>query len=124
MAVFACRCGVYLTMRPPEWRDREYCFPHADDFNGCDLCGGLFCRKCALEVGERCAQCGGRLHPDKRFEPTGEWRLYPGIRRLDTVAERVAFVNRMYERGIIVQRERDYLLDVIAEQATQKTTDQ
>lgn len=118
MAVFGCpRCRVILTLRPPGHRDREYCFPHADDFRGCDVCGVMFCEGCAAEIGSVCPDCGGGLHPGRRFEPTGAYRLPPGLRRLGTAEERVALVGRMWDRGILASGEREHLLRVIAELA-------
>ena len=116
MSVSGCpRCRAILVMRPPEKRDREYSFPHADDFRGCDTCGILFCEACAAVLGDSCLECGGRLHPGRRFEPTGAYRLPPALRRLGTAEERVALVNHMWDRGVLASGEREYLLRVIAE---------
>jgi hypothetical protein len=118
MAVYSClRCRVFLTCRPPEARDREYCFPHADDFRGCEVCGTMLCEPCAAEVGPGCPECGGRLHPGQRFEPTGVFRLPPVLRRLATAEERIAWVGRMWDRGVLASGEREWLLRVIAELA-------
>lgn len=116
MAVYGCsRCRVILTMRPREARDRSYCFPHSDDYRGCGTCGALLCEACASEVGELCPVCRGILHPNRRFEPTGVYRLPPKLRQLGTPEERIAWVSRMYGRGILAAGEREYLLRVIGE---------
>jgi hypothetical protein len=118
VAVFGCaRCEIILTLRPAGHRDHVFCFPHADDFRGCDTCGTLCCETCGAEAGERCPECGGRSHPGRRFEPTGEYRLPPGLRRLGTAEERVAAVGRLWDRGVLAAGWREHLLRIIAEQA-------
>src|SRR5438132_8769871 len=110
MAVFGCpRCRAFLTFRPPEARDREYCFPHSDDFHGCDTCGIMFCGSCGAGMAGVCPDCGGRLHADQRFPAVGVYQLPPVLRRLATKHERLAWVEQMYERGLIVSLERQEL---------------
>lgn len=122
MTVYGCsHCRVVLTMRPSSAREHIYSFPYSDDYRGCDTCGGLICEACASEVGERCPVCRGLLHPNRQFKPTGEYRLPPPLRRLGTPEERIAWVIRMYERGIYVSGERDYFLRVIEETADDRS---
>lgn len=118
MSVFCCTyCDVILTMRHKDLRQRDFCFPHSDDFCGCDICGTLYCGSCRAEIGPNCPQCGGRLHANRRCEPTGEYRLPPGLRVLKTVGERVSKVGELWDAGKLSFGHRDYLLRIIAEQA-------
>jgi hypothetical protein len=119
MAVLACpRCQIRLTLRPPWARERDYCFPHADDCRGCDTCGTIFCEPCGEAIGERCPDCGGILHPNQTFPAKGKYRLfYPPLVRLHTADERVAWVNRRWDAGTMSKIERAFLLAIIAELA-------
>lgn len=118
MTVYCCaRCSITLTFRSPEMRDREYCFPHSDDFRGCDVCGTMFCERCAVEFGPVCLDCGGRLHAGRRFDPTGEYRLPPRLRRMTSPQERAAWVEQKWKAGEISNGERRSRLHVIAELA-------
>jgi hypothetical protein len=77
----------------------------------------MFCERCAGEVGPACPECGGRLHPGKQFEPTGEYRLPPVLREMGTAEERVAWVAEQWDRGRMASGEREWLLRLIAELA-------
>ena len=116
MAVYSCpKCRVILTCRPPENRERQYCFPHSDEFVGCDRCGVMYCGECSRQFGEECPECGGAIHANRQFQPTGIYRLSPGLRRLPTAEGRINKVQELWNRGIITQGEREFLLRVIAE---------
>jgi hypothetical protein len=92
-----------------------FCFPHADDYRGCDVCGLRYCERCGAELSGTCQECGGRLHANQTFPATGTYRLPPSIRRLAGTTERRAAVQSMWDRGYIASMDRDYLLAVIDE---------
>ena len=123
MTVLGCaRCRTFLTCRPPEARSRQYSFPYADDFAGCDICGALFCAACSGTLGHRCSECEGTLHPGERREPTGAYRLPPALRELPTAKARHARVREWYDEGRIVRAELEHyavIIDEVDEAGTQ-----
>lgn len=116
MTVYCCpRCRVMLTFRPPEARDRSLCFPHSDDYRGCNVCGIHFCESCGSDLGGLCPECGGQLYANRSFPATGVYQLPPALRELGSRADRMAALERMWQRGMISCGERENLLRVIQE---------
>ena len=119
MTVYGCpKCRVILTFRPSESRDREYVFPHSDDYRGCDVCGVKYCENCAAEMGELCPNCSGTLHINRAFPATGKYQLPPFLQKLDSRIERLNALEKIWKRGIIAEGEREHWRHLIEELAS------